>query len=82
MADIVDRLRSYATDDEIMCDDVLIHEAANEIERLYVLLATEKRLADQLAVALAAQGSASFDEDTNSNIKRLALDAFKEARRG
>jgi hypothetical protein len=44
-------------------------------------LAAEQALADQLAVALAAQGSASFDEDTNRNIKRLALDAYKEARR-
>ena len=41
----------------------------------------ERSLASQLAVALAAQGSASFDEDTNLRIKRLALDAFKEARR-
>ena len=69
----------------------LCKEAADEIERLRALTAeqalvhdawlTERSLADQLAVALAAQGSASFDEDTNLNIKRLALDAFKEARR-
>ena len=56
-------------------------DAANEIERLHVERDAERALANQLAVALAAQGSASFDEDTNRNIKRLALDAFKEARR-
>ncbi len=52
-----------------------------EIERLRADLTAERALADQLAVALAAQGSASFDENTNLNIKRLALDAWKEARR-
>lgn len=40
----------------------------------------EGMLADRLAVALAAQGSASFDENTNLNIKKLALDAYKDAR--
>jgi hypothetical protein len=49
--------------------------------RLGADLTAERALADQLAVALAAQGSASFDENTNLNIKRLALDAWKEARR-
>ena len=64
----------------------------DEIDRLRAMTAeqahvhdawlAERSLADQLAVALAAQGSASFDEDTNLNIKRLALEAFKEAHRG
>ena len=59
--------------DQAIADAVLAAERAD--------LAAERALADQLAVALAAQGSASFDEDTNLNIKRLALDAFKDARR-
>ncbi len=57
-------------------------EALAFIVRLTTDLAAERALADQLAVALAAQGSASFDENTNLNIKRLALDAWEEARRG
>lgn len=61
-----------------LCD---YHEGYDEgIAFLTADLAQERALADRLAVALAAQGSASFDEDTNLHIKRLALDAFKEAR--
>ena len=59
-----------------------IIELEAEVERLRAERDAERALADRLAVALAAQGSASFDEGTNLNIKRLALDAFKEARRG
>jgi hypothetical protein len=52
------------------------YEQYCEIEQLRA----ERALADQLAVALAAQGSASFDENTNLNIKKLALEAYKDAR--
>lgn len=39
MADnIAARLRHYANDCEIMCDDVLLHEAADEIDRLWAAL--------------------------------------------
>jgi len=75
--DIVTRLREEMRHREWpdMHKEPLFGEAADEIERL-------RALADQLAVALAAQGSASFDEYTNLKIKRLALDAYMEARHG
>ena len=74
--DIVERLRAATRTGDMPLGTAFDCVAvADEIERLLAL-------ADQLAVALAAQGSASFDEHTNLNIKRLALDAYKEARRG
>lgn len=52
-----------------------------ELEELRIKLTSEKTLSDQLAIALAAQGSASFDNEINLNMKRLALDAFKKSRK-
>lgn len=52
-----------------------------EVEELRIKLTSEKALSDQLAIALAAQGSASFDNEINLNMKRLALDAFKKSRK-
>lgn len=52
-----------------------------ELEELRIKLTSEKTLSDQLAIALAAQGSASFDNEINLNMRRLALDAFKKSRK-
>ena len=63
--DIVERLRSYASDPEIICDDVLIHAAADEITRL-------RALGDAMAESALRQRWSSLD---------VAVAAWQEARR-
>ncbi len=78
----IDRLRAEVERQRSIADTAWrkMDDAINERTGKHLKFLTERALADRLAIALAAQGSVSFDENTNLNIKKLALDAYKDAR--